>query len=471
MPYRILAAPEDPTKIPLSKLHSIPRAISPACLLDTMPQLGVGKLADGEGPAVLLPRPVVGTFSKPLTATALTTPSPAADGKSTGTSSPPPNQTPVDAAAAAGTGTGTGAGTGGVSGAAPPAFLAARAACGQSHTVLVSTAGEVWSTGRNRSGQLGVNPEEVAETPSPVTVPLLLPDDGRPTAEEGSGGGVTAPAVAVQAAAGRAHTLLLLSDGRVVGFGSDEFGALGAPAPSTSAAGAAGAAGGGADSSSMEVDDPPPLPPSYHWRPTVVEELKGQWITSVSAGGEQSLALAVDTGPAAAESAAASPPRPPAAAAEQGTAASTGVPVHAALSAEEHESTAASAATAPPPTPTPTASPASPSTRAAAVLPAGVGGGGSVGEGGVPFSRQGSEAMFLRRRFSLPPAPRMRTVGEFMQLIQRAAAAGVGKEAEGGGEGEGPQGLAEEAAVLEVGRYWLRKTCAVCTKLSSCVFA
>lgn len=329
--------------------------------------------------------------------------------------------------------------------------------------MLVSTAGEVWSTGRNRSGQLGVNPEEVAETPSPVTVPLLLPSDGGRSAREGGSGGAGVeggPVVAVQAAAGRAHTLLLLSDGRVVGFGSDEFGALGAPGPSTSAAAAAaGGEAAGGPGSSMEVDDPPPpLPPSYHWRPTVVEELKGQWITSVSAGGEQSLALAVGAVPAvaaessAAAAAAASPPLPPAGAAQHGTAASPGVSVGSALSAEEHKSKATAAAAAA--TPTVVESPASPFTEAApaAVAAAGGGGDGGVVGGGVPISRQGSEAMFLRRRFSLPPALRMRTVGEFLQLIQRAAAAGVGKET----EAEGPRGVAEEAAVLEVGRLVVR---------------
>lgn len=457
-------------------------------------QLGVGKLGDGEGPAVLLPRPVVGTFSKPVTGGALTTPPPsAADAKngnndtSAVTSPPTAKSDPADAtaaamaaatataatgattAAAAGGDGGSGSGGGAVGGATPPVFLATRAACGQSHTVLVSAAGEVWATGRNRAGQLGVNPEEVAETPVPVAVPFLLQDDSRAAAREGGegqtggggegGGGAT---VAVQAAAGRAHTLVLLSDGRVVGFGSDEFGALGAPppAPASSEAGD----GPGADSG-MEVDDPPPMPPSYHWRPAVVEELKDQRITSVSAGGEQSLALAVDPVPAvAAESAAASPPRPqaspprpPAAEAQHGVAAPTDASVGSALSAGEQKSAAAAAA----PALVGGTSTATPSTEGATGGGDGEGDGvegAGAGSGGAPISRQGSQAMYLRRRFSLPPALRMRTVGEFLQLVRRAAAAGVGKA----GEGEAPQGVAEEAAVLEVGCLGLSRNARRC---------
>ncbi|CAN0266779.1 unnamed protein product, partial [Hapterophycus canaliculatus] len=106
-------------------------------------------------------------------------------------------------------------------------------ACGQSHTVFVSAAGEAWSCGRNRSGQLGLDPEKVVDSPSPVRVPLLLEggSDGR-----GGAGAAAAAVSAVQAAAGRAHTLLLLSDARVVGFGSDEFGTLGRAAAATDAA-------------------------------------------------------------------------------------------------------------------------------------------------------------------------------------------------------------------------------------------
>ncbi|CAN0200118.1 unnamed protein product, partial [Laminaria digitata] len=57
----------------------------------------------------------------------------------------------------------------------PANFLAIRASCGQSHTVLVSTDGEAWVCGRNRSGQLGLDPCEVSETSIPMRVPLFPP--------------------------------------------------------------------------------------------------------------------------------------------------------------------------------------------------------------------------------------------------------------------------------------------------------
>ncbi|CAM9423866.1 unnamed protein product [Scytosiphon promiscuus] len=316
--------------------------------LNTHGQLGVGKLAEGEGPAVLIPRPIFGTFSRPMAAPAQTS---AAAGNNTPTStgdsaetSPRTLKRPPPEAAAEGK---------------DDEFLVARAACGQSHTVLVSTRGQAWACGRNRSGQLGLDPDEVAESPTPVRVPLVL--------EDGSDGGSrSSPVGAIQAAAGRAHTLVLLSDGRVVGFGSDEFGTLGRTA-------AAALPSSPSFASTTDVS----ATPSYHWKPAVIEALRDESIASISAGGEQTFALALSEEPGVGQ---AEPP-PTAStepAASGGAGGSTAGTSTTAMVVEE----------------------ASPAEKGAAEAKAAAAG---------DLARRGSEAMFLRRSFSLPAGLKMRT--------------------------------------------------------------
>ncbi|CAM9846562.1 unnamed protein product [Ectocarpus sp. 13 AM-2016] len=332
------------------------------------------------------------------------------------------------------------------SGATPPAFLAARAACGQSHTVLVSTAGDAWACGRNRSGQLGVDPDIVGETSTPVRVPL----EG-----EGGGGGAAA-ADAVQAAAGRAHSLVLLSDGRVIGFGSDEFGALGPAEPPAAAAAAVG--------DSMEVDTATPRP-CYHWKPTVIEALRGRWVASVSAGGEQSFALAVGPEPPPAVGVGAGtahppPPLPSLTGDAASVAGGLGRPDEKATVAEGMSVDSDSAAEQ---KFTPAPAVAESETRREGGGEDADGGPASLAGAAGPLVRRGSEALSLRRRFSLPPTLRMWTAGEFLQLIRRAEEAAVTGDSSDV-EGEASRGGAEEAGVLEA----VRQTFASPSVLSAC---
>ncbi|CAN0451571.1 unnamed protein product, partial [Discosporangium mesarthrocarpum] len=82
-----------------------------------------------------------------------------------------------------------------------------------------------WVCGRNTSGQLGLNPQAFPSASEPSRLPLeaTFPWATPPTPGAGAGAG----AGVVLAAAGRAHTLLLLANGKVLGFGSNEFGNLG----------------------------------------------------------------------------------------------------------------------------------------------------------------------------------------------------------------------------------------------------
>lgn len=186
--------------------------------------------------------------------------------------------------------------------------------------MLVSKHGEAWVCGRNRSGQLGLDPASTTSTSVPVH---LLPDDNKNNSYSGSSGtgsvgigetdsivktsggsytraqGDESNVVVVEAAAGRAHTLLLLNDGRVLGFGSDEFGAVtGSPAARRSDS--AGGGGGGEEEAATAA------PHEMRWQPREIEAWPGQLVVSVSAGGEQSFALALEpegestTAPAAA---------------------------------------------------------------------------------------------------------------------------------------------------------------------------
>lgn len=77
--------------------------------------------------------------------------------------------------------------------------------CGFSHTVVVGSHGDVWSTGENQQGQLGQN-----HRLNQSTFTRIERMD---------------PAV-VMAAAGSAHTVLLTRDGDVFTFGSGLYGEL-----------------------------------------------------------------------------------------------------------------------------------------------------------------------------------------------------------------------------------------------------
>lgn len=455
-------------------------------------------MEEGEGPAILLPRPVLGTFETPPAV------APRAGHKETPSSTqrqqqgqrqPQPQPQPRQSTSPSSSNNGSGTTDGDIDGvtgnATTPAFLAARIACGQSHTVIVSTGGEAWACGRNRSGQLGVDPEKLAEIAFPVRVALSLPsmfdegsDVGCPDgAVRGAGNGEATGGVpgggggagVVQAAAGRAHTMLLLSDGRVVGFGSDEFGALGfSPGEGGVARGEGGGerevGGGGVEASVAR---------SWHWRPREIEALRGKWVASVSAGGEQSFALVVDSSPSPSPPPLPLPlPRPPSA-----TAMPPAAVAHGSAGGVEAATTAAAAvasssstrgegriAAAGPDAATgedyvgvdgdasrATAAAVAATAEAEAVRRGAEEGAGSrSGESlsaivtALPVVRQGSEAMFLRRSFSLPPSLMMRTAVEFLELIQRArdGGAGEGEGQGGGGRGAGPA----EAAVIEVGK-------------------
>lgn len=493
-------------------------------------------MAEGKGPAVLRPRPVVGTFAKPLTATAVA-------GPVAGSEETPPSstQTTTSWSPAASSNNGGGGGSGADGGGADsggadsattdsvttdsvttddgtgdfitPVCRAARAACGENHTVIVSMTGEAWTCGRNRAGQLGLDPEELAETASPVRVPLLLPsvpDDegndamGGPDAGgggtaggtggvPGGRGGGSARAV-VHAAAGRAHTMLLLSNGRVVGFGSDEFGALG-----VSLGEEGGVVGGGGNDPEREAGGgggEATMARSWHWKPREIAALRGQWVASVSAGGEQSFAIVVDSPPSL-------PPRPPAPAgatamppasaaqysaggvepaataaaavaasclthdegrtavaagpetASMATVAEADVGVDGNVSTTSSSSSSSSYFSS-----SSAAATASASATANAVAKAPVrcsaeedGAAGSHPGGCIPavattasITRQGSEAMAMRFRFCVPPSSMMIDAGSFLEWMRRARAAGFGQE-------EGGSGAKKvEDAVIEVSK-------------------
>lgn len=180
-----------------------------------------------------------------------------------------------------------GRGEGGVT---PPLFFAARAACGQSHTVFVSQHGEAWVCGRNRAGQLGLDPKSTSETPVPVRLPLSETSSG----VRNSSWNVSESDMVVQPAAGRAHTMLLLQDGRVLGFGSDEFGVLGRGDATAEVSGGGGDEGGGENREGLPAAPAEEVTTqSWRWQPREIEGLRGRDIAFVSAGGEQSFAISL----------------------------------------------------------------------------------------------------------------------------------------------------------------------------------
>lgn len=318
-----------------------------------------------------------------------------------------------------------------------PSFLAARAACGESHTIFVSTSGEVWACGRNRNGQLGMDPDVVPETVVPVRVPLT-----DVVSEDVGSGGVDPSVEVVQAAAGRVHTMLLMSDGRVLGFGSDEFGALGV-GPRTDGDVEMGSAGERAESG-MEFDSGTAEPAgssagkiSLHWQPRVIEVFEGQRIASVSAGGEQSFAIAIASSLPSAETRVPAVEREANLAAAASDAASTFPGERDRRDASE-KFVAAGAAT--------------------------VAARGVVYDstrkiiGGEDLLRQGSEAMFRRRRFSIPAVTPMRTADDFSKLISAVQSADSMEE-EGGASSPAMDALVEASGVV-TGRRETEGCCA-----------
>jgi alpha-tubulin suppressor-like RCC1 family protein len=129
-------------------------------------------------------------------------------------------------------------------------------AAGAAHSLVLTSTGQVFAFGSNRSGQLGVATNAGSSTPNPT--PLLLDPRGL----EGT---------VVQIAAGAEHSLLLTSTGQLLSFGSNRFGQLGRLANAGS-----------------EAPNPAPSPVSL---PGAREPLP-----QISTGSEQSLALTATGG-------------------------------------------------------------------------------------------------------------------------------------------------------------------------------
>jgi hypothetical protein len=88
-------------------------------------------------------------------------------------------------------------------------------AAGFQHSLVLTSTGQVFAFGSNLYGQLGVTSNAGTTAPNPTPVLVNLRDvEGR----------------VVQIAAGSEHSLLLTSNGQLLSFGQNEFGQLGRPA-------------------------------------------------------------------------------------------------------------------------------------------------------------------------------------------------------------------------------------------------
>ncbi len=87
----------------------------------------------------------------------------------------------------------------------PAGVLASKVAAGGNHALLLTATGEVYSWGRNTSGQLGLNDQASRATPTRVTLPRA----------------------AIAIAAGRDFSIALLDDGSVCAWGLNTVGQLG----------------------------------------------------------------------------------------------------------------------------------------------------------------------------------------------------------------------------------------------------
>lgn len=89
-----------------------------------------------------------------------------------------------------------------------PKIVVVNVACGDVHSMLRLADGRVMTFGRNSDGQLGLGNQETSCAPTFIRFPSNIPP-------------------VVEIACGASHSLLRLTDGRVMAFGRNEFGQLG----------------------------------------------------------------------------------------------------------------------------------------------------------------------------------------------------------------------------------------------------
>jgi alpha-tubulin suppressor-like RCC1 family protein len=123
-------------------------------------------------------------------------------------------------------------------------------AAGLSHTLVLTSTGELYAFGENDYGQLGVASNEETVNANPTPVPVSLP---------GAEGPVT------EIAAGRSHSLAVTSTGQLYAFGDNAYGQL-----------------GGTTNNGSENANPPAL--------VTLPEAAGP-VTLIAAGGMDSFAL------------------------------------------------------------------------------------------------------------------------------------------------------------------------------------
>jgi len=128
---------------------------------------------------------------------------------------------------------------------------AVQVAAGHEQSLALSSTGQLYSFGGNRYGQLGRAANAGSEAPNPVPAPVTLPQASGPV---------------VQIAAGHDHCLALTSTGQLYSFGSNRYGQLGRAA-------------------NPETADPNPLPAQVQ-----LPGLEGS-IVAIAAGGYHSLVL------------------------------------------------------------------------------------------------------------------------------------------------------------------------------------
>lgn len=88
----------------------------------------------------------------------------------------------------------------------------AEVAGGLSHTLAVTSAGELYAFGENAFGQLGTTANNHTETPNPIPALVTLPGEAGPVTDVTAGG---------------YHSLALTSTGQLYAFGDNAFGELG----------------------------------------------------------------------------------------------------------------------------------------------------------------------------------------------------------------------------------------------------
>lgn len=131
------------------------------------------------------------------------------------------------------------------------AGMAVQVAAGYEQSLVLTATGRLYSFGGNLYGQLGRETNAGSEAPNPVPAPVALP---------GAGGPVT------QIAAGHDHSLALTSTGELYSFGGNRYGQLGRE-------------------TNVETGEPNPLPARVE-----LPGLQGS-VVAIAAGGYHSLAL------------------------------------------------------------------------------------------------------------------------------------------------------------------------------------